>query len=401
MQELKDGTVLSPGGFRASGVRCGLKAAADALDLALVVSDGPSAAAGVFTTNQFSAAPVQWSRRLVPSAEARAVIINSGCANACTGWKGLEDTRTTAAQVASAIGCKPQHVLVGSTGIIGKPLAMERVIAGINMAVSSLSDRPEAGLAAARAIMTTDTRPKHVAVESAVDETVFRVGGMAKGAGMIAPNLATMLAVVTTDAAVDPEALQTLTAEVAARTFNRVLVDGDTSTNDSVFVLANGRSGMAPLQPGSKGLVRLREALEAVMLSLAHALVRDGEGATKFIEVRVTGGRTEKEAEKVAGTIARSPLVKCAAFGRDPNWGRVLCAAGYAGVPLDPTKVRLWIGDVLVLDGGLPTGADAAAAMAVQDIVLRVDLGAGSHECSVWTCDFSHEYVTINAEYHT
>jgi glutamate N-acetyltransferase/amino-acid N-acetyltransferase len=238
-------------------------------------------------------------------------------------------------------------------------------------------------------------------VEDEIEGTAFRVGGMAKGAGMIAPNLATMLALVTTDAAADPETLQSLVADAAARTFNRVLVDGDSSTNDTVLVLASGRSGMPTLRPGSKGCARLRGALEAVMLRLAQELVRDGEGATKFVEIAVTGARTEKEAQKVADTIARSPLVKTALYGRDPNWGRILCAAGYAGVPLVPEKVRLWIGDVVLLEGGVPTGNDAAGVMEAAEILIRVDLGAGGQACSVWTCDFSHEYVTINAEYHT
>jgi glutamate N-acetyltransferase/amino-acid N-acetyltransferase len=188
---------------------------------------------------------------------------------------------------------------------------------------------------------------------------------------------------------------------VAQRTFNRIVVDGDTSTNDSVFVLANGASGMPRLRPGSKAAGALREALEAVMGRLATELVRDGEGATKLVEIQVTGARTEREAETVANSIARSPLFKCAVYGGDPNWGRVLCAAGYAGVPLEPAKVRLWIGEVLLLDGGLPTGSDASAEMKAAEIRVRLDLGAGAQSCSVWTCDFSHEYVTINAEYHT
>lgn len=401
MFDISGGSVVTPSGFTATGVKCGIKRSADALDMALIVTDGPCQAAGVFTTNQFAAAPVQWSRRLVPASEVRAVVINSGNANACTGSRGMDDARRTAEHVASTLGCKPKNVLVASTGIIGHPLPMDKIISGVNLALSSLAATPEAGLDAARAIMTTDTRPKLVATEATIETHRFCVGGMAKGAGMIAPNLATMISVVTTDAAIDAEALQTLTAEVAHRTFNRVVIDGDTSTNDTVFVLASGRSGMPVLRPGSKAMDEFREVLESVMLRLAHELVRDGEGATKFVEIRVGGATTEKEAEKIAHTIARSPLVKCAIYGRDPNWGRILCAAGYSGVPLRPEKVQLWIGDVLVLKDGLPTGEDAAREMQKDDVLLRLQLGAGTQGCSVWTCDFSHEYVTINADYHT
>jgi len=401
MKEIPGGNIVTPSGFRASGVRCGIKEAPDALDLALVVADKPCTGAGVFTTNQFAAGPVQWSRSLVPGDEVRAVVINSGNANCCTGERGLADAGTMASQVASSIGCRAGNVLVASTGKIGDPLPMDLIISGISKAVMSISSDREAGDLAARAIMTTDTRPKCYAIEESLDGRLFRVGGMAKGVGMIAPNMATMISVITTDVAVDAHALQTLTAETAQRTFNRVVVDGDTSTNDSVFVLSAGVGDSPVLRAGSRGMNLFATALEAVMLKLAKELVRDGEGATKFVEVRVTGAETGKEAEKVAQSIARSPLVKTALYGRDANWGRILAAAGYSGVPLDPGKVTLAIGGIVLFDSGKPTGADASAAMKPEEILLELDLGFGDKACSVWTCDLSHQYVTINAEYHT
>jgi glutamate N-acetyltransferase/amino-acid N-acetyltransferase len=297
-------------------------------------------------------------------------------------------------------------VLVASTGIIGHALPMERVEAGIRQAAAeagAASDGPLPGEAAAEAIMTTDTRPKQIAVEFVAQGRPVRIGGIAKGAGMIAPHLATMLAFVTSDAAVWPEVLQASLAASAARTFNCVTVDGDTSTNDTLFLLANGASGVS-VRPGSPAHRQFCHALDFVCLHLAKELARDGEGATKLIEVQVHGARSFAQAQKIGRTIANSPLVKTAFFGNDPNWGRILAAAGRAGVPLDPEKLALRMGDIALVEGGAPLPFDPAVASALMqrpEVTVALDLGLGPVSATVWTCDLSYDYVRINAEYHT
>jgi glutamate N-acetyltransferase/amino-acid N-acetyltransferase len=393
------GGVTAARGFKASGVRCGLKEQGE--DLALVFSEAPAAVAGMFTTNRFRAAAVQVSQERAGRGAAQAVVINSGNANACTGETGLRHAREMTEIAALLLGIKPELVLVCSTGVIGRPLPMDRVQDGIHEAVKALS--AEGGGAAARAIMTTDTAPKEAAVEFEVGGKRVRLGGMAKGAGMIAPNLATMICVLTTDAAVPLDSLDLSLRWAVERSFNCITVDGDMSTNDTVLLLANGASG-APQVRDEKATRAFEAALEQVTSTLARALVADGEGATKLIEVRVQGTHDYETARKVAMRIANSPLVKTALFGQDPNWGRILAAAGGAGVEFDPRQVRLSLGRHEIVRGGEPTEADPEAlrkALQPREVTIALTVGDGPHGATVWTCDLTYDYVRINAEYHT
>jgi glutamate N-acetyltransferase/amino-acid N-acetyltransferase len=400
-----EGGVSAPAGFRAAGVACGIKKAGG-LDLALIVSDAAAAAAAVFTTNKAQAAPVLVSKaRLRASGgRARVVAINSGCANACTGPEGSETAQAMADAAARSAGADASQVLIASTGVIGVSLDRERVVAGIAAAASALTR--DGGAAAARAIMTTDPFPKEAAVEVVTPSGSFRVGGIAKGSGMIeplmAPPQATMLGVVTTDAAVEPALLQRALAAVTDVTFNAITVDGECSTNDCVFALANGASGVT-ITDGEFDL--LVEALRGVCEPLAIGIVRGGEGATKLVTVEVTGGRTAVEAKQAARAIANSPLVKTAVHGADPNWGRLIAVAGRAGVAFELDRARVRIGDVELFAGGRPFDERAALASAHlqgTDVALHVDLGTGgTGSARMWTCDLSADYVKINAEYRT
>jgi len=400
MKAIEHGSILSPRGFRAGFSRCGIKTAAGVPDVALLVSDTPAAAAAVFTTNKFAAAPVQWDRSILPTDRLRAVVVNSGNANACTGERGMKDARATAALVASLVGCKPRQVAVASTGIIGHPLPMAKLTRGARDAFAALSAAQAAARGAERAIMTTDTRPKSSAVETKIGGKAVRVGGMCKGSGMISPRMATMLAFVTTDVQAGAARLARIVKRAADQTFNRITVDGDSSTNDTVLVIASGASGAA-LPASGAGARAFEQALLHVMRDLSRQIVRDGEGATKLIEITVTGARSEADAARAARAIANSPLVKCAVHGGDPNWGRIVCAAGYSGADLAPQKVRLDLGGVTVFRRGLPTGADAAREVAGKDVQVLIHLGVGTSMATVWTCDLSKDYITINAEYHT
>ena len=396
-----DGSVSAPAGFRAAGVACGIKNTG-ALDLALIVSDTPAAAAAVFTTNKAQAAPVLVSKaRLAASGgRARVVAINSGCANACTGPEGHATAEAMANAAANAVGAGADLALVASTGVIGVALDRERVIAGIHAAASALTR--DGGAAAARAIMTTDPFPKEAAVEVTAASGTFRVGGIAKGSGMIEPLMATMLAVVTTDAGVEPALLQRALAAATDVTFNAITVDGECSTNDCVFALANGASGVTI---GDADFDLLVEALRGVCEPLAMGIVRGGEGATKLVTVQVTGARTAVEAKQAARAIANSPLVKTAVHGADPNWGRLIAVAGRAGVDFELARARVRVGDVELFAAGRPFDDRAPLASAHlqgKDVSLLVDLGTGgSGAARMWTCDLSAEYVKINAEYRT
>lgn len=401
VSELREvpGGVTAPCGFQAAGVRCGLKARGS--DLALIYSVASARAAGVFTTNRVQAAPVLVTRDRVGRGAVRGVVVNSGNANACTGSQGYRDAVRMAALAARSLGVPARSMLVCSTGVIGERLPMGKVAVGIRKAVAGLS--PRGGEQAAQAILTTDTRPKTVAVEFELDGRPVRVGGMAKGAGMIAPNLATMLAFVTTDANLPAPLLQSCLAAAAERSFNRITVDGDTSTNDTVLLLANGQAENGEIA-GGHGLRRFQAALDHVAMHLARAIVEDGEGASKLVQVRVLGAQSERDGLQVARTIATSPLVKTAIAGGDPNWGRVLAAAGRAGVRFRPELLELFLGEVRVTRGGAICQHDARAARAavkrrVVDICL--DLNAGDEEATVWTCDLTEKYVKINARYHT
>jgi glutamate N-acetyltransferase/amino-acid N-acetyltransferase len=401
MNWLEGGGVDSPQGVRATGLACGIKADG-ALDLAIVRAEAGFRAAGVFTTNVVRAAPVLHGMDvLARSADHVAgVVINSGCANACTGAQGMEAAIATARHAADKLGAgEGQEYLVMSTGVIGVQLPVEKLARGLGDAVSA--DWDEGGELAARAIMTTDTVPKHCALQVDLPGGVVTIGGMAKGAGMIHPNMATMLAVITTDAALDPAALQAILARAVGASFNRISVDGDTSTNDTVLLLASGASG---LTSAGAALEAFEAGVLAVCQRLAKAIVRDGEGATKFVAVQVTGARDEREAHRVANTIATSPLVKTAFFGEDANWGRVLAAAGRSGADLDPDRLALWVDDLQLVSGGASTGyaeADAAAIMGRAEVTVRLALGLGEVEATVWTCDLSHDYVSINADYRS
>jgi len=400
VEVIKGGSILSPQGFRAGFSRCGIKTAQGKPDVALILSDTPAAGAGVFTTNRFAAAPVQWDRSVLPSDEMRAVVVNSGNANACTGEKGMRNARETAGLVAELVGCRAEQVAVSSTGIIGHQLPMDRLLAGVRAAHAALSRDEAAARGAEQAIMTTDTCPKACAVEGEIEGRAFRIGGMTKGAGMIAPNMATMLAFITADVHIPAGRLSEILASAAELTFNRITVDGDSSTNDTVLALASGASGAVVPEVGP-GREAFEQALSHVMRDLSLQIVRDGEGATKLVEVKVEGARTAEAAETVARAVAESQLVKCAIHGGDPNWGRILCAAGYCGVELEPLKVELKIGGVTVFKDGLPTGADAAAAVAGPEVKVHLNLGVGRAAATVWTCDLSKQYIEINAEYHT
>jgi glutamate N-acetyltransferase / amino-acid N-acetyltransferase len=387
-------------GFRAAAVASGIKR--EGLDLALLVADAACTAAGVFTSNLAQAGPVLVSREHVASGRARAVVVNAGCANAGTGEDGLAAARETAETVADTVGCRPEEVLVASTGVIGVRLPMERVRAGIADAARRLSRH--GGASAARAIMTTDTRPKEVAIEFPVGDASCVVGGMAKGAGMIAPHLATLLAFFTTDAAVPAPLLRRALGEAVGDSLNRITVDGDTSTNDCAFLLASGSRPAPAISGEGQDYDAFRKALAQAARGLAEMLVRDGEGATRIACVRVEGARTAAEADRVARTVAESPLVKTALHGGDPNWGRILAAVGRAGVPLEVSRLSLFIGDVHVAERGAARDYDekaAASAMQEDPVRLLVRLGEGEASGWIWTSDLSRGYVDVNAHYRS
>jgi glutamate N-acetyltransferase/amino-acid N-acetyltransferase len=375
-------------------------------DVLLVRLAAGTQAAGVFTQNRFQAAPVIVCREhLARHAAARALLINAGNANAGTGARGLADARATCVAAAAAADCAPEEVLPFSTGVIMEPLPVAKIVAALPQARAALS--PTGWYAAVRAIMTTDTVPKAASRRIDVDGVPVTVTGIAKGAGMIAPNMATMLGFVATDAPLAGELLRRLVPEIADASFNRITIDGDTSTNDSFVVLATGQARLAPIgATGDDRLAPVRRALEDVAAELAQAIVRDGEGATKFIAITVDGGRDTDECRRIARAIANSPLVKTAFFASDPNLGRIVCAIGNgAAADLDPGRVSFWLDETLVVaDGGrAPSYHEQAGqlAMAKPEIAVRVALGRGTASATVWTCDLSHDYVSINADYRS
>ncbi len=389
-------------GFRSAGVRAGIKTRGP--DVALIVSDVPAAAAGVFTRSTVVGAPVTISRERVRSGTARAILANAGCSNVAMGARGLRDARSMTALAARAIGCKAEEVLVASTGIIGHPMPMEKVEAGIAAAGKAL--RADGLANAARAILTTDLVPKCVSVRTRIDGRSVTLAGIAKGSGMIEPNLATMLSFLITDAAVTPALLRKLLRAAADASFNRVTVDGETSTSDTVLLLANGVAGNPVLRDAaSAGAKRFAGALGALTEDRARAIARDGEGATKLVTVRVSGAASADDAVRVAKRIANSMLVKTALFGGDPNWGRILQTAGAARVAIALERAVVALGGVAVFRNGSPTGGAArrraGRALANQEVELSLDLGVGRHAATVWTCDLSYDYVKINAEYTT
>ena len=389
-------TLPLPLGFRASGVAAGIKKNG-APDLTVIASDTDCAAAAVFTTNKVKAAPVlRGMQQMGAGRPIRVVVINAGCANACTGRQGMLNASETAGIAAKALHTKANNVFVMSTGVIGVQLPMEKLQAGLPQAIAALSI--DGFTAASNAIMTTDTVPKTAMVEVGHGDKTVRFAGMAKGAGMIHPNMGTMLSVVMTDAIVDARVLRMALKQATKRSFNRISIDGDTSTNDTLLVLANGASGV------KLSAKELSTALSDISIDLAKQVARDGEGATKFITIEVTGAKTERMAETIGRTIAKSPLVKTAFYGEDANWGRIVCAAGYSGEDVIPEKLSLWFSGVHVFAKGTPTKYSeqaATEAMKPHDVTIRLDLGLGSAAATVWTCDFSHEYVTVNGKYRT
>ena len=450
IEDIDGGGVASPQGFRAAGVHAGFRAEADRLDMALVVADEPCACAATFTQNVFCAAPVQVSRAHLNEGgacgegdpaygTARAVLVNSGVANAATGERGLETARASARLAARVIGCTEQEVLVASTGVIGQHLPLAPFESGLPLALCILSR--DGGASAARAIMTTDTRPKEAACTFTIDaealskvcdcsETApatcgnaavsvagdgsalpcapltFTIGGMSKGAGMIMPNMATMIAVLTTDAPIAAPHLHAALKRAVAVSFNKITVDSDTSTNDSCFLLASGAAaprGLA-IEPETPAFAAFEEALRHVCVTLARAMAADGEGATRLVTVRVEGAASDADADAAARTVANSPLVKTAVYGHDANWGRIAAALGRSGARFNQKNVEISIMGMPVCKGGLTVPFDEGEALRrfeAPEIVLDINLGAGNASATMWTCDFSHDYVTINGDYRT
>ncbi len=395
------GGITAVRGVRAAGLHCGIKKAKP--DLALIRAAGSSPVAGVFTTSRVKAAPVLWCQRRMQGRHLSAIVVNSGNANACTGLQGLKDAETMATCAAAAVGCPVEETFVCSTGVIGQYLPMDRIARGIQDAAARL--RENGGSDSARAILTTDTVLKEVAVGVDVEGRRVHVGGMAKGAGMIAPRMATMLAFLATDAIVEAPDLQGLLAEAVEHSFHCITVDGDTSTNDTVLCFATGQAGGAPLQPGAPGWADFRDAVFQVTQTLAKKIVADGEGATKLVTVQVKGAPSAEAARQIAFRVANSPLVKTAFFAQDCNWGRIMAAVGSSGVDVEPDRVDITIGEVPVVSHGIGLGATAEKAaqkaMALREFAVSISLNLGEGEAVVWTTDLGYEYVRANVTYRS
>ncbi|MBP7459793.1 MAG: bifunctional glutamate N-acetyltransferase/amino-acid acetyltransferase ArgJ [Candidatus Delongbacteria bacterium] len=395
------GGITAAAGYSVAGVHAGLKKSRK--DMALIVSRQPAATAALFTTNKVVAAPVEIDRdQLAKNPYQQAILINSGSANACTGRQGLEDARSCIRAVAEMLKINPESVLVASTGVIGQPLKMDIMHRGIQLAGKHL--KPHYHLDAAQAIMTTDTFPKEYAVRFSIQDHPVSIGGMAKGSGMIKPNMATMLGFITTDACLSPDLLQSLLREAVESSFNRISVDNDTSTNDMVVLMANGLSSASEIKPDTPACELFRDGLVQVCQALAKMIVRDGEGATKLIEIRVQGARTREEALQAARSVADSMLVKTAIHGEDANWGRIIAAVGYSGIEFQPDRIRLSIGGMDILLPGYQVVYQEEAVLPIlqqSEISLCLDLNQGSESERVWTSDLSKDYITINAHYRS
>ncbi len=397
------GTITSPQGFIAGATYAGIKSKGDnLLDLGILCSEVPCIAAGVFTTNKIRAAPVLLCQRNLKGSQAQAIVVNSGCANACTGQQGMAGAEQMTALTARNLGLLPEEVLVASTGVIGKQLPMQKIRDGIESIVLS----PEGGHTLAKAIITTDTLPKEIAVKVNLgqNEGEIIIGGIAKGAGMIHPDMATLLCFLTTDAAVSPAFLKKALQRAVDASFNMITVDGDTSPNDSAIILANGLAANKVLKEGSSRAKEFEEALTEVCLFLAKSIARDGEGATKLIQITVEGALTIAQARSGARIVAGSPLVKSAVHGSDPNWGRIIAALGRSGVDMEETKVDLYLDSLCLMKEGRPLPFDQARARSILDragVPIRICLNLGDASATAWGCDLSEEYVTINSEYTT
>ena len=393
--------VTFPKGFQAAGVKAGIKKSGN-LDVAVIYTEKEAAAAGTFTKNAVAAAPVHVSKKVVATHAAHAIVANAGCANACTGAQGEKDAAAMQQIAANTLGCTPDDVIVGSTGIIGQLLPMDKVEQGIKAAVKELS--VDGSMDAGNAIITTDTYSKAGATSVTIGGKEVRFGIIAKGSGMIRPDMATVLCFITTDADIDGVLLQEALSEVIEHSLNMISIDGDMSTNDMAIVLANGAAGNPKITEKNADYEMFKETLLVLCQGISEKIAADGEGATKFITVHVKGAKSFSDAKMVGMSVANSPLVKTAFFGEDPNWGRVICAVGYAGVPMDPNHTTVKFGGIPVYADGVGTSYDADAlrtVMTAHDIVVEIDLKDGDSEAKVWTCDFSYEYVKINGEYHT
>ena len=395
------GGICSPKGFRASGIHAGIKR--NKKDLAIIASEIPANAAGVFTTSATRAACITLDEaRLRKSTAVSAIVINSGNANACTGNRGMTDAIATAREAAKALGLPESQVLVSSTGVIGQYLPMNKLLPGLGLAAKKLAH--EGGTAAAEAICTTDTFTKEYAVELLLGGVPVRIGGMAKGSGMIAPNMATMLAFITTDAVISPALLARVLKRATAMSFNRITVDGDTSTNDMVIVLANGATMNPVLREGGRGFRAFYAAFEHVLTVLSKMIVKDGEGATKFVEVTVKGAASKAQAERAGRTICNSLLVKTAMHGEDANWGRILAAIGRSGIRFNPARTEIYFGTLRILGRNYSAAFSEREAKKVlhrKELTIVVDLHGGTHAATLWTCDLSKGYVDINASYRS
>ena len=396
---IPEGTVTSPKGFRAGATCAGIKKEAEhGLDLGILFSEAPCVATALFTTNRVKAAPIVLCQERLQGGRAVAVVVNSGCANAFTGEQGLRDAVEMAGLAAERLGVSPEEVLVASTGVIGQELPMKLIRTGIGQIVPSA----EGGHSLVKAIMTTDTVPKEVAAR--VGDSEFIIGGVAKGSGMIHPELATMLCFLTTDAAIDLDFLKLALRKAVDISFNMVSIDGDTSTNDMVLVMANGLAGNEPISQDSRQASVFQQALDRVCIYLAKSIARDGEGASKLIEVTVSGALSVAEARLAARTVVSSPLVKTAVYGSDPNWGRIVAAAGRSGVEVVESKIDLYLGDICVVKGGRPLPFDKRSVVEVlrgSEVSIGLGLNLGTATATAWGCDLSEEYVTINSQYTT
>ena len=409
IKKIANGTITSPKGYIASGVAAGIKKSG-ALDLAVIHSKSPCVFGCAFTNNSLAAAPVLYCKEICEkSSRVRSIVVNSGNANSCTGNPGQKDAALMAEYISQYLGISPQEVFVSSTGRIGVLLPMEKIKGGIKAACSNLLSN--GGMDAAEAILTTDKKRKTAALGIQLNGVDITIGGIAKGAGMLYPRLepvkphATMLAYITTDAAIEENYFQHCLLQSLDKSFNRISIDGDTSTNDTFIALANGMAGNSVITKDSKEAICFYEAFESVATELARMMVMDGEGTTKFVELLVTGASTTEEARRCAECIANSLLCKTAWFGADPNWGRILDAAGYSGVEICPSKVALNYDSVPVVvngvDSGISSKAEREAVLKKREFIIHLDLGIGFGQCTFWTCDLSYDYVKINADYHT
>ncbi len=398
------GSITAPKGFAAAGVACGLKKNQNR-DLALIVSEVPATVAGVFTQNVVKGHSLQRTMDAIRSGLASAVVINSGNANACVGQPGYQDAETMAARVAHELGCPVEQVLTGSTGVIGKRLDMNAVHRGIVAAAAALASSEAAGHEAEQAIMTTDLIPKECVVRFEIEGHAVTVAGMAKGSGMIHPNMATMIGVITTDCAIEHDVLKAMLSQTTNQTFNRVSVDGDTSVCDMVIAMANGRSGTAKItDAASEAGQNLQKALTVVSTYLSRLIAQDGEGATKLVEIECEGAATPEDAYKIVLAVGKSPLVKTAIFGEDANWGRILTAAGYSGAQFNPDLCDIYLGDLKVCEKGTALLFDEVLAKQIlqeKEVRIRILLQDGQAYDRLWTCDFSYDYVKINGSYRT